>query len=143
MWTPSERPWLTAALAGVALTLAATLVAALTPMPELAEPPPAARSLAIAMAAPAEECAADAVALDVLREDTSMGDPQAALTLVAALLDRYERVGNSNDLSEAVQWIDRGWAEGHYQQSGLATRVYEQHCETDAMRWHWLCEHGE
>jgi len=139
MWTPSERRWLASAIAGIAFAL----VAALASLRDPRQPPAAARVESVSVAAPAPECPPDAVALDVLREDTSMGEPQAALTLVGALLDRYEGAGNDNDLSEAVQWMERGWAEGHYQQSGLASRVFERHCEIGAIRGHWLCDRGE
>ena len=139
MWTPSERRWLALAIAGIALALAPALAWVNEPRP----PASAVRIEPAAVAAAAPECPPDPVALDVLREDTSMGDPRAALTLVGALLDRYEGAGNTDDLYEAVQWMDRGWAGGHYQQSGLATRVFERHCEIGAMRWHWLCDRGE
>lgn len=164
MWTPSEgRRWIApAALAGVALGLAA----ALGSVPEPPAQPSIAPDVTVAIsggalgasagafsAAPAgasatafavaHASARGAIALDVLREDTIMGEPRAGLALVGALLDRYESGGNNDDLYEAVQWMDRGWAHGHYQQSGLATRVFERHCTQGAMRWHWLCEMGE
>lgn len=153
MWTPSEgRRWIApAALAGVALGLAAALGSVPEPpaqpsiAPVVAAVPPAHASATARAGVPAtaHEYPPDAVALDVLREDTIMGEPRAGLALVGALLDRYESAGNHDDLYEAVQWMDRGWAHGHYQQSGLATRVFERHCTQGAMRWHWLCELGE
>jgi hypothetical protein len=81
--------------------------------------------------------------LDRLREETIMGDPGAGRELVAMLLERYERAGDTDDLFEAVQWMDRGWASGDYQQSGLASRVFERHCGHKVLRWHWLCDRGE
>lgn len=139
MWTPSERWWRALGIAGLAFAL----VAALASLHEPRQPPAGARVAAVAVAAPDHECPPDAVALDVLREDSSMGDPQAAITLVAALLDRHENAGNVQDLIEAAQWMDRGWAEGHYQQSGLASRLFERHCDTEAISGHWLCDRGE
>ncbi|MDF2465121.1 MAG: hypothetical protein K0Q43_3356 [Ramlibacter sp.] len=81
--------------------------------------------------------------LDLLRDNATLGDPIAGIALVSQLLDRFERNGRGDDLYEAVQWMDRGWADGHYQSSGLPTRVYERHCGYGALRWHWLCDGGE
>jgi hypothetical protein len=81
--------------------------------------------------------------LDNLRNDATIGDLEAGRLLIAQLLDRYERAGNTDDLFEAVQWMDRGWGAGYYQQSGLAARIFEHHCTHKVLRWHWLCDVGE
>lgn len=85
----------------------------------------------------------DRSALDALRDQTIMGDLSAGIVLVGALLDNYERAYDSHDLLEAVQWMDRGWATGEYQQAGLASRVFLRHCNHKVLRWHSLCDHGE
>lgn len=81
--------------------------------------------------------------LDALRDNATLGDPIAGIALVRQLLDNFERTGRGDDLYEAVQWMDRSWADGHFQTSGLPTRVFEQYCDYGALRWHWLCEAGE
>jgi hypothetical protein len=81
--------------------------------------------------------------LDGLRNDATIGDLEAGGLLVSQLLQHYERFGNTDDLYEAVQWIDRAWRDGYYQRSGLATRIFERHCSHKVLRWHWLCDTGE
>ena len=81
--------------------------------------------------------------LDGLRNDATIGDLEAGRLLVTQLIDNFERAGNTDDLYEAVQWMDRAWLAGVYQQSGLATRVFERHCAQQVLRWHWLCDVGE
>jgi hypothetical protein len=136
-----------AAIQAVALALAAMLALTLhgpwargartpTPVTPALETAPA-----IPKPAPAQILGPSA--LDNLRVDTSIGDFDAGRLLVASLLDRYDGAGDMNDLFEAVQWIDRGWASGQYQQSGLATRIFERHCGQRVLRWHWLCDVGE
>lgn len=85
----------------------------------------------------------DRSALDALRDQAIMGDLPAGIVLVGALLDNYERAYDSHDLLEAVQWMDRRWATGEYQQAGLASRVFDRHCSHKVLRWHSLCDHGE
>ena len=65
------------------------------------------------------------------------------MQLVGALLDRYERLHDSDDLYEAMQWLDRGWPAIPYQDSLLATRVFDRHCDHKVLRWHWMCDRGE
>jgi hypothetical protein len=81
--------------------------------------------------------------LDLLRADATIGDLESGRLLITQLLDQYERAGDTDDLYEAVQWMDREWRAGYYQQSGLATRVFERHCGNKVLRWHWLCDRGE
>jgi hypothetical protein len=82
-------------------------------------------------------------ALDALRNAASMGDGFAERQLVGELLDRYERSHDSDELLEAVQWMDHGWDTGEYQRSGVATQVYERYCDHRVLKWHWLCIAGE
>ncbi|MCM2253880.1 MAG: hypothetical protein NDJ19_16075, partial [Ramlibacter sp.] len=72
-----------------------------------------------------------------------IGDLESGRVLVVQLLDQYDRAGDVNDLFEAVQWMDRQWPAGSFQQSGLATRVFERYCDHKVLRWHWLCDTGE
>ena len=81
--------------------------------------------------------------LDALRDEATLGDREAGPLLVTQLLDAYERTSDTDHLFEAVQWIDRGWSTGSYQQSGAATRVFERYCGHPVLRWHWLCDAGE
>lgn len=117
------------------------LVMAALLAPSLAGSPPAGKT----GPAPAASTSrmTDRSALDPLRSQATMGDGSAGIVLVGALLDNYERAYDSNDLLEAVQWMDRSWATGEYQQSGLASRVFERHCNHKVLRWHSLCDHGE
>jgi hypothetical protein len=63
--------------------------------------------------------------------------------LVSTLLDNYERSHDSDDLFEAMLWMERGWPSVLYQDSGISTRVFERHCDHKVLRWHWLCDRGE
>ena len=72
-----------------------------------------------------------------------MGGSGASVQLVGALLDKYERSHDSDALFEAMLWIERGWSSGEYQGSGIATRIFERHCDHKVLRWHWLCDRGE
>ena len=81
--------------------------------------------------------------LDLLRDISTLCDPMAGIALVSQLLDSFDRTGRGDDLYEAVQWMDRGWADGHYQSSNLPARVFERYCDYGALRWHWLCDQGE
>ena len=85
----------------------------------------------------------DATRLDSLRDAASLGDAVAESRLVTQLLDSYERSRDSEELLEAVQWMDRSWDWGEYQQSGLATRVFDRYCDHRVLKWHWLCNAGE
>jgi hypothetical protein len=81
--------------------------------------------------------------LDSWRNEAVLGGSWASAHLVSALLDNYERSHDSDDLFEAMQWMERGWPSGLYQNSGIATRVFERHCGHKVLRWHWLCDQGE
>jgi hypothetical protein len=135
----SERPRLVMFLLVFVAVQALVMVALRAP--SLASPPPQSKT----GPAPASSASMmiDRSALDALRGQATMGDSSAGILLVGALLDSYERAYDSNDLLEAVQWMDRSWATGEYQQSGLASRVFERHCNHKVLRWHSLCDHGE
>lgn len=81
--------------------------------------------------------------LDSWRNEAVLGGTWAGVQLVSALLDKYERTHESDDLLEAVLWMERGWSFGEYQNSGIATRVFERHCDHKVLRWHWVCDRGE
>ena len=81
--------------------------------------------------------------LDSWRDEAVLGGRWAGVQLVTALLDNYERGHDSDDLFEALQWMARSWHTGQYQDAGIATRVFERHCDHRVLRWHWLCDHGE
>ena len=85
----------------------------------------------------------DSPRLDSLRDAASLGDAAAESRLVRQLLDSYERSRDSEELLEAVQWMDRSWEWGEHQQSGMATRVFERYCDHRVLKWHWLCNPGE
>jgi hypothetical protein len=76
-----------------------------------------------------------------LRNAAASGDDFANRELTAALLDRYDVSGNSDDLYEAVVWIDRRWDDPA--KSELAARITAQYCGQRVIRWHWLCASNE
>lgn len=144
MWTPSERWRSPLALPGLAAALALALAAMLSAktQPESPAPSGGAQQHAVAKA-PMVQPVVPPSQLDFLRVAATIGDLEAGQLLVTQLLDQYERAGDTDDLFEAVQWIDREWGAGSYQQSGLATRVFERYCTHKVLRWHWLCDVGE
>ena len=81
--------------------------------------------------------------LDSWRDEALLGGSWAGVQLVTALLDNYERSNDSDNLFEALQWMERSWHTDQYQDSGIATRVFERHCDHKVVRWHWLCDRGE
>jgi hypothetical protein len=81
--------------------------------------------------------------MDLLRDEAVLGDSWAGVQLVSTLLDNYERSHDSDDLFEAMLWMERGWPSVLYQDSGISTRVFERHCDHKVLRWHWLCDRGE
>jgi hypothetical protein len=135
-----ERPRLLLALLGFAIVQALAIGALLLTLAlgsRAAPPqPPQAQALSSPRVIEVSE-------LDSLRDDAALGGPWAGVQLVTALLDNYERAHDSDDLFEAMQWIERGWHHGQYQDLGIATRVFERHCDHKVLRWHWLCDRGE
>ncbi|WP_256735195.1 hypothetical protein [Variovorax sp. dw_954] len=79
--------------------------------------------------------------LDVLRNEAASGDELSNRELSIALLDRYEQTGDTDDLYEAVIWIDRRWEAAG--KAELIARVVAHHCGQRVLRWHWLCLPGE
>jgi hypothetical protein len=56
---------------------------------------------------------------DSLRREAASGDERANLELSSALMDRYDLAGDSNDLYEALEWVDRRWdVSDHVEQAG-------------------------
>ena len=109
MSTRSERARLPRALIGFGAVLALALVAMLAltlhgPSAAGAQAQAATAALPVRVAPPSE--------LDLLRVDATIGDHDAGRLLVGQLLDRYERAGDTDDLYEAVQWMDRDWRAG-------------------------------
>lgn len=83
----------------------------------------------------------DAPIFDTLRREAASGDERSNLELSSALLDRYDLNGNSDDLYEALEWIDRRWdASGNAE---LAGRVVAHYCAQRVAKWHRLCVLGE
>jgi len=89
----------------------------------------------------AESIAPDSARLDLLRYGAASGDEFSNRELTIALLDRYDLSGNSDDLYEALVWVDRRWDESG--KAELAARVIAQYCEQRVIRWHRFCLLGE
>lgn len=140
MWPRSERWRLPVAWPGPAAVLALAVAAFATSAPPVS--PGATAPVQAGRTAPARP-ALPPSELDFLRVNATIGDLESGQVLVVQLLDQYDRAGDVNDLFEAVQWIDRHWPAGSFQQSGLATRVFERYCGHKVLRWHWLCDTGE
>lgn len=140
MWPPSERWRLPLAWSGLAAALALAIAALATSAPAL--PSSGTASVQAGRTAPAQP-ALPPSELDFLRVNATIGDLESGRVLVVQLLDQYDRAGDVNDLFEAVQWMDRQWPAGSFQQSGLAMRVFERYCDHKVLRWHWLCDTGE
>lgn len=79
--------------------------------------------------------------LDTLRRDAASGDDRSSLELSAALLDRYDFTGNTDDLYEALEWIDRHWDRSA--DTSLVSRVTSKYCDQRVVRWHRICVAGE
>jgi hypothetical protein len=79
--------------------------------------------------------------LDLLRNEAASGDEFSNRALSVALMDKFDLTGDSDDLYEAMVWVDRRWdASGNPE---LAERVFARYCEHRVVRWHWLCVLGE
>ena len=78
---------------------------------------------------------------DSLRNEAASGDERSNLELSSALMDRYDLAGDSNDLYEALEWVDRRWdMSDHVEQVG---RIVAQYCGHRVVQWHRLCVLGE
>jgi len=80
-------------------------------------------------------------AFDSLRNDAAIGDVLVSRNLAALLLDRYDRLGNSDDLYEALVWVDRDLYTA--ENATLTQRIATEYCDQRVVRWHWLCNQGE
>ena len=79
--------------------------------------------------------------LDSLRKEAASGDERANLELSSALMDRFDLAGDSNDLYEALEWVDRRWdASDHVE---LVGRIVANYCGHRVVQWHRLCVLGE
>lgn len=79
--------------------------------------------------------------LDLLRNEAAIGDEFSNWELTNALLDRYDLSGDSDELYEAMVWVDRRWDTSG--RAELAARVVTRYCGQRVMQWHWLCSLGE
>jgi hypothetical protein len=79
--------------------------------------------------------------LDLLRNEAASGDEFSNWELTNALLDRYDLSGDSDELYEAMVWVDRRWDTSG--RAELAARVVTRYCRQRVMQWHWLCSLGE
>jgi hypothetical protein len=83
------------------------------------------------------------VVLDGLRLRASGGDWDANRSLTHLLFDRYDRTKDSEDLFEAMLWLDMDWDSPTPEHTRLQSRVFDRYCSHRVLRWHWLCSPGE
>lgn len=121
--------------------LALALVAPATFLAHGSSKRPGAQTALPALQRPADPQAHGKARLDLLRDEATLGDEWANGELVRALLDRYDQRGNSDDLYEAMIWIDTQWE--HSGTAEQAGRVVAKYCDQRIVRWHWLCAPGE
>jgi len=107
-------------------------------------------SPAVGVAAPGTPAQAAAAApftaatrsrLDLLRNEAAGGDEFSNRALTKALLDEFDLTGDSDDLYEAMVWVDRRW-DLHGNQE-LAARIVDRYCGHRVVRWHLFCVLGE
>ncbi|AGU53585.1 hypothetical protein VAPA_2c10290 [Variovorax paradoxus B4] len=79
--------------------------------------------------------------LDLLRNEAASGDEFSNRALSQALLDEFDLTGDSDDLYEAMLWVDRRW-DLHGNQE-LAARIVDRYCGHRVVRWHLFCVLGE
>ncbi len=82
-------------------------------------------------------------AIQPLRQAAQVGDVDAALVVATRLVDRYEHNDTSDDLFEAMIWIDRYQGNETFANSGLLARVQQRDCRHPVMRLHRLCDVAE
>jgi hypothetical protein len=78
---------------------------------------------------------------DSLRNEAASGDERSSLELSSALMDRFDLAGDSNDLYEALEWVDRRWDLSDHTE--LVSRIVTQYCSHRVVKWHRLCVLGE
>ena len=79
--------------------------------------------------------------LNSLRNEAASGDERSNLELSSSLMDRYDQTGDSNDLYEALEWIDRRWDVSDHEE--LVGRIVAKYCSHRVVKWHRLCVLGE
>ncbi|MDM0028888.1 hypothetical protein [Variovorax saccharolyticus] len=78
---------------------------------------------------------------DALRNQAATGDELSNVELSNALMDRYDLAGDSNDLYEALQWVERRWDPSD--PTDQVNRIVAKYCSHRVVQWHWLCVMGE
>jgi hypothetical protein len=79
---------------------------------------------------------------DRLRRGASGGDELSNDMLSNALLDRYDALGDTDDLYEALVWIDRRW--NTFGNAPVVARAMaNNYCSQRVVRWHSFCILGE
>ncbi len=79
-----------------------------------------------------------------LRQAAALGNVEASITLVSALLDRYDAGAGAGALMEALQWMERDLDTVPMLGSPQVQRVVLGACARDPLlQWHWLCNQGE
>ncbi len=140
-------PWaLVGALALVALACH-TLVWNTLPTLVAAHATPHAEAQAAPQTATQALPAQPAVAADLiaaLRQAAGLGNMEASVMLVGALLDRYDAGAGAGALVEALQWMERDLDTVPMLASPQVQRVVLGPCTHDPLlQWHWLCNQGE
>ncbi|MEO8247775.1 MAG: hypothetical protein ABI589_00245 [Burkholderiales bacterium] len=82
-------------------------------------------------------------ALEPLRHAAALGDANAGLQLMQALVDRYEARGGNDNLYEAMLWIDRFQSTDLIAHAPLMAHLASTQCTHRVVRYHWLCEKSE
>lgn len=83
----------------------------------------------------------DTFKMNSLRNEAASGNELSNLELTNALLDRYDLTGNSDDLYEALEWVDRRLDGSH--DAELAGRSVERYCNQRVAQWHRICIQAE
>lgn len=82
--------------------------------------------------------------LALLRNEAVEGVRSSIWQLAVALMDQYDRAGDSDDLQEALDWVDKGWQQ--FGDAGLVGRVLSRYCDQGVIRGRHgrqYCELGE
>lgn len=133
MSRPSSRSRLIA-LAAFCSAVSLSVAAALVLVPGSVPPAKAAR---------AQTAAESNAALDRLREEAASFNPESSRLLAASLLARYESGGATDDMFEALLWMERDWRQPAWLGTPLVTQFVEHHCGHRIARASWLCMGGD
>lgn len=79
--------------------------------------------------------------LDSLRGEAAAGSAFSTRLLGFALMERFDKTGNRDDLYESLVWVDRGWE--HFEDIELTARFAKGYCDQRVVQWHWICNAGE